>query len=153
MRNTRVKAQHNKMQEATRLGICPFCWENLGQWHDAPVLKTGEFWAITANDYPYAGSKYHYLAIYRDHISSIAEMAPGAGDELMKLFAEFCKVKKISGATIVMRFGDMRYTGATVFHLHAQIMSGASRDELAGEFKFPDDAIATVLGYKTPGTK
>lgn len=155
MAHTRVPTQHNKMAEATRLGICPFCWENLEKWHDAPVIKKGGFWAITENDYPYDGSKLHYLAIYKKHIASIEEMEAGAGYELFKLFSWLCKEYGIIGATIVMRFGEMKYTGATVSHLHAQIMSGASRDEAekAGEIKFPDSFITSVLGYKMSKAK
>jgi hypothetical protein len=48
-----------------------------------------------------------------------------------------------------MRSGNMTYTGATVFHLHAQIISGASREEIP-EPRYPDSFITTPLGYKVP---
>lgn len=155
MRHTRVPAQQNKMAEATRLGICPFCWENLNEWHDAPVIKKGGWWAITENDYPYPGAKHHYLAIYRQHISSFEEIDAAAGYELFRLFSWVCKEFKIPGAAIIMRSGEMIYTGATVFHLHAQIMSGASREEIekVSEIKYPDSFITSVLGYKIPKLK
>lgn len=146
--HTRVKSQKDRMEKCIKLGICPFCWKNLSEWHDAPVIKKGKFWVITANDHPYIGSKYHYLAIYKDHISLISELALGAGDELLLLFSKFCKEKKIKGATIVMRFGDMTYTGATIFHLHAQIISGISRKNIKNP-KYPDSFITTAIGYKT----
>lgn len=145
--HTRIKSQKDRMEKCARLGICPFCWENLDEWHDAPVLKRGKLWVITANDHPYTGVKYHYLAIYRDHISSISELVSGAGDELFSLFSEFCKDNNIPGATILMRFGEMVYTGATVSHLHAHIVSGASRDEVPNP-KYPESYITSVLGYK-----
>ena len=31
---------------------------------------------------------------------------------------------KIPGASFIMRFGDHNYTGATITHLHAHIVSG-----------------------------
>ena len=148
--HTRVESQRARMEECTKLGICPFCWKNLAKWHDAPITKRGRFWAITANDHPYIGSRYHYLAIYRDHVPSISEIVPGAGSELFSMFSEFCKENRISGATILMRFGEMVYTGATVFHLHAQIVSGASREEVP-DLKYPDSFITSALGYKVPG--
>jgi ATP adenylyltransferase len=153
MRHTRVVAQHNRMAECIKLGLCPFCWENLEKYHDAPVLMQGKFWAITANDYPYKGTRLHFLAIYYRHISSMAELEPGAGDELFVLFNKLCKEHEIIGATVIMRSGEMKYTGATVFHLHAQIMSGASLDEFTEKPNFPDDVITTVLGYKVPKSK
>ena len=146
--HARVSSQKARMEECARLGICPFCWENLDGWHDAPVLKQGNFWIITANDHPYPGSKHHFLAIYRDHISHIYELALGAGDELLSLFSELCIEIGIEGATILMRFGEMVYTGATVSHLHAHIISGASKED-ASEIKYPKSFITTVLGYKT----
>ena len=150
MAHTRVEAQRDKMQECARLGICPFCWENLDQWHDAPILKRGGWWAITANDHPYDGSKFHYLAIYKYHIASIDELEAAAGYELFRLFSWLCQEYRIPGATIVMRTGDMTFTGATVFHLHAQIMSGASLRELTEKPVFPDSYITSALGYKMP---
>lgn len=147
--HTRVKGQKDRMEECTRLGICPFCWENLNEWHDATVLKKGNFWAITANDHPYPGSKYHFLAIYRDHISSISELTSLDGGELFSMFSEFCEERDIVGATILMRFGEMEYTGASVSHLHAHIVSGASREEIPDP-KYPDSYITSVLGYKVP---
>jgi len=147
--HTRVESQRARMEECIRLGICPFCWENLAEWHDAPVIKFGRFWAITANDHPYSGAKHHYLGIYAYHISSISELALGAGDELLSLFSEFCAENDIVGATAIMRFGEMTYTGATVSHLHAHIVSGASKEEVMDP-KYPDSFITSVLGYKVP---
>lgn len=149
MVHARVESQKTRMEECTRLDICPFCWNNLNEWHDAPVEVFGTFWAITANDHPYDGARHHYLAIARDHISSILELPPGAATELMSLFSELCLLKNIPGATIVMRTGEMSYTGATIFHLHAHIVSGASREEISN-IKYPDSFITPVVGYKVP---
>jgi len=146
--HTRVESQRARMEECTRLGICPFCWKNLAKWHDAPIVKRGKFWVITKNDHPYDGARHHYLAIYKDHISSISEIAPKAGGELFSLFSGLCKKNKIKGATILMRFGEMVYTGATVFHLHAQIISGSSMKEISAP-KYPDSFITTAIGYKS----
>jgi diadenosine tetraphosphate (Ap4A) HIT family hydrolase len=163
MAHTRTERMRKRMEKCAELDECPFCWENLvlPEYHDAPVIKKGEFWAITANDDPYKGIGFHFLAIYRDHVSSISEIAPGAGDELFKFFSELCKEYGMVGATILMRSGEMKYTGATVSHLHAQIMSGASLDEvpeslldeLTRKPKFPDAYIISVLGYKVPELK
>jgi hypothetical protein len=155
MAHTRVKAQKEKMEKCIELGICPFCWENLKEWHDAPVLEYGKFWAITGNDYPYNGSRCHYLAIYRDHISSIFNIPPGAGDELLELFVGLSVRNNIKDAAILMRFGKMIHTGATINHLHAHLVSGASREEAekVSEIKYPDSFITSVLGYKMPKPK
>ncbi|NLE07408.1 MAG: hypothetical protein GX627_02245 [Parcubacteria group bacterium] len=150
MSHARVSAQKKRMAECQRLNVCPLCWENLEEWHNAPVIKKGKFWVITENDYPYKGSLHHYLAIYKEHISSIAELKKGASEELFSLFSRFCAEKKIEGASILLRFGEMDYTGASISHLHAHIISGASKKKIENSVKFPDSFIISVLGYKTP---
>lgn len=147
--HTRVASQKARMEECTRLEICPFCWKNLAIYHDAPILKQGRFWVITANDHPYTGARYHYLAIYRDHVSTIGHLDPESSHELFRLFSNFCEERRIEGATIVMRFGEMVYTGATIRHLHAHIVSGASREEVPNP-KYPESFITPVVGYKVP---
>jgi diadenosine tetraphosphate (Ap4A) HIT family hydrolase len=152
MTHTRVQAQKDRMEECASLGICPFCWEHLEKYHDAPVIRKGEFWAITANDHPYNGARHHYLAIFKDHINSLAYLCPAACHELFLFFHELALAKDMRGSSILMRSGEMLYTGATVHHLHAHIISGASREEIS-EIKYPDSFITSVLGYKTPGSR
>ncbi|MBN2093819.1 MAG: hypothetical protein JW740_00365 [Candidatus Zambryskibacteria bacterium] len=152
MIHARVDAQRKKMEECIRLGICPLCWENLAKWHNAPILRYGDFWAITANDHPYEGTKIHLLAIYKHHINSIDQVEVAAENELFRLFSLFCKKNKIVGASILMRTGEMNYTGATLAHLHAHFISGVSREEVEkfSEIKYPNSFIISVLGYKIP---
>lgn len=149
MTHTRAEypAQRQRMEECARLGICPFCWEHLAKYHDAPILMKGTFWIITANDHPYDKHAHHYLAIYKDHINSISEVDRVAGAELFMLFNDLCQQKNIPGATMFMRFGDMKFNGATVYHLHAQIFSGASRDMITEPDKM-DNWVMAKIGYK-----
>lgn len=148
--HSRVRRQTDKMTKCIELGICPFCWNNLAEWHDNPVEYQGKFWAVAANDYPYPGTVEHYLAIYRDHVDSISSLAEGAGDELFKIFNQLCEEKGIHGTTIVFRTGKMEYNGATVFHLHAQLIYGVSRTTI----KDTEDMNSWLLvkaGYKKTG--
>lgn len=150
MAHARVERQRAKMLACMAKGICPLCWENLAKWHDAPIIKQGRFWILTANDHPYSGAKHHHLAIYKDCVPSIADADPGAGDELLGMFADFCAKNAIAGASIVMRFGDMAFTGASIRHLHAHLISGVSRTEISEPIRYPDSFIAPVVGYRIP---
>ena len=48
---------------------------------------------------------------------------------------------KIPGASFIMRFGDHNYTGATITHLHAHIVSGHKQ-------KKNSEAIRSSIGFK-----
>jgi ATP adenylyltransferase len=111
-------------------GVCPFCPENLTKYHKNPILKEGKFWLVTNNMYPYDGAKYHALLIHKIHIVSLADMSLEAWDELKTLMDWFVEENKIPGGALLMRFGDTRYTGASVTHLHANFVSpdGENKD-------------------------
>ena len=62
---------------------------------------------------------------------------------MQSAYKKLCKLYKIQGATLVMRSGSTEYTGATVRHLHAQIIVGQKRKETYVP-------ITAVAGYKKP---
>ena len=103
--------------------VCPFCPEELAKFHKNPILSEGKEWLATDNMYPYKGAKTQILFIHKKHIGSIAEISQEGWTELHALVKKITAERKIPGGTFLMRFGDTRYTGATVTHLHAQIVS------------------------------
>ncbi|MCX6712833.1 MAG: hypothetical protein NTY66_01345, partial [Candidatus Vogelbacteria bacterium] len=61
--HARGEHQRKNMKQALKDGVCLFCPEHLAKYHTSPVERKGKFWTITKNDYPYAGTKIHYLFI------------------------------------------------------------------------------------------
>lgn len=112
------------MEEIRRQGHCPFCRENLENYHTNPILKEGKFWIVTENQWPYEKVKHQLLAIYKIHIEHIKEMEPGAGDELIALFAEETERRNIKGGGVAIRFGSSEHGnyGSTVLHIHAHLI-------------------------------
>jgi len=110
-------------------GVCPFCPENLAKYHKNPILKEGQFWLLTNNAYPYEAAKYHILMIHKKHIQKFEEVSPDAWSELRSLIKDFTAEKNIPGGSLVMRFGNTAYTGATVSHLHANLVSPPGEDK------------------------
>ena len=104
-------------------GVCPFCPEHLASYHKNPILKEGDHWLLTNNMYPYEGAKYHALLIHKTHITSLAELSSEAWEELKTLGDWYVAENNIPGGAFMMRFGDTRYTGASVQHLHANFVS------------------------------
>jgi diadenosine tetraphosphate (Ap4A) HIT family hydrolase len=85
-------------------------------------LKEGQFWIITENQWPYEHIKHHWLAIYKTHAETLAELNPAAGSELIKLCSEMVAEFKVPGGALCMRFGDTLHSAGTVLHIHAQLI-------------------------------
>jgi diadenosine tetraphosphate (Ap4A) HIT family hydrolase len=117
------------IDEIKKAGVCPFCPENLSKYHKNPVLKEGKYWVLTKNFYPYEGAKHHILIIHKKHIETFEEIIPEAWEEIRSLIGSFLKNEKIIGGTFVMRFGDTAHTGASVSHLHANLVSPDVEDK------------------------
>jgi ATP adenylyltransferase len=104
-------------------GVCPFCPDYFSKYHKNPILKQGIHWLLTNNMYPYEGTKQHVLILHKAHIETLNEISPEAWTELKTLVDAFIKDVGLPGGTLLMRFGDTRYTGASVRHLHANLVS------------------------------
>lgn len=122
LENSRLDDQREVMQEIINQNHCPFCIENLRKYHKEPILKEGEHWLITPNQWPYDFTKVHLLAIYKKHATTLQELDPAAGKELFSMMAELEKEMKIPGGGIAMRFGDTNYSAGTVNHIHVQFL-------------------------------
>ncbi len=140
--HARTKFQRDVMQRIKNDKVCPFCEEHFLKYHTKPIIKKGTHWIITENFQPYEGTKHHLIAVSRKHVTSFAELSAAAHAELLKLFIEQMKARGISGGAMFMRFGDTDYTGGSVEHLHAQLISGAKRDGKR-------EGLPVYLGYKT----
>ena len=122
-------------------GFCPFCEEHLFKHHRQPLIHKNKHWLITKNSWPYKGSKFHFIFITRSHIEKTEEMSPIVWKELQNLYNKIIKENKINGATLMIRSGDTRYTGASVNHLHAHLVVGVPRMKNT-------KAIKALVGFK-----
>lgn len=104
-------------------GVCPFCPDQLKKYHKNPIIEETSHWLVTNNMYPYKNTKHHVLLIHKEHIQSIQELSAEAWQELQQILLNTNNRLKIPGGTMFMRFGDTRFTGASVAHLHAQLVS------------------------------
>lgn len=123
--NSRTEEQRQIMQNIEKDGVCPFCQENLTKYHKKDILREGNFWLLTDNQWPYDKIKHQLLAIHKEHISHISEMNPEAGKELIELFQEEARKRNISGGGIAIRFGKRHSEGnygSTVEHIHAHLI-------------------------------
>lgn len=122
--NARTPEQLEKMKKLLEKGVCVFCKEYLEEYHDNRIEEYGKHWIITKNDYPYTGTKVHYLLIHRDHITNMDELTDEAKIEYFNFTEKITKLHNSPGASMTMRFGDDKFTGATIAHLHAHVICG-----------------------------
>ena len=135
-----TKFQRDVMRRIRRDKVCPFCMEHFLKYHTKPILASGKYWVLTTNFQPYKGSRLHLLAISKKHTTTFEKLSTAAHQELFALFSKELRKKKIKGGAILMRFGNTDYTGGTVEHLHAQLISGQKRSPRR-------EHITTQLGY------
>lgn len=103
---------------------CPFCPKNLAKYHQPPILGKTANWIFTDSMYPYKGTASHVLVIHKKHLESPEKITVRAWKELHEVIKSVITLKKIRGASLLMRFGDTEYTGASVNHLHFHIITG-----------------------------
>ncbi|HVS80075.1 MAG TPA: hypothetical protein VHF05_03765 [Candidatus Paceibacterota bacterium] len=123
LKRIRDEKQLKTMREIEQAGHCPFCGDNLLLYHKEPILKETERWLLTKNQWPYKNSRVHLLAIYKDHKTHIDQIPPEAGYELFDLMRWAVQEYDMRGGAVVWRFGDTKYTGGSVSHLHAQLVT------------------------------
>src|SRR3989344_2738294 len=125
LENARTPEQQALMQKIVVDGVCPFCAEHFKKYHPKPILKETAYWFFTENMSPYAGTKYHFIFVYKPtHITKPKEVAPEAFVDLFALVNEATDEYKILGVAFFMRFGDTHYTGSSVEHFHAHLLQG-----------------------------
>jgi ATP adenylyltransferase len=139
--NARVPEQLKQMEDLQKRKICPFCREHFEVNHREPILKESKYWLLTKNDYPYDGAKIHLLLVYKNHIDSLHKVSKDGMTELLEHVKWAKKKFKIPGASLVMRFGNNKYTGATITHLHAHLVSGYKQNKKS-------EAIRSTIGFK-----
>ncbi len=120
--NSRKGDQKQVMKNIAQAEHCPFCLENLWKYHKQEILKDGQYWILTYNQWPYDHTKLHLLAIYKEHATKLTELNPEAGKELIEFLAWAEKHFHVPGGGFAMRFGDTDYSAGTVAHLHAQFI-------------------------------
>jgi len=117
------------IEQIKKDAVCPFCPENLAKYHKNPIVIDGKYWLLTNNLYPYEGAKFHALLIHKEHIVLFDQITEEAWSELRAVIKQFTEERNIPGGALVMRFGNPAYTGASVQHLHAQLVSPDGEDK------------------------
>lgn len=139
--NARSKDYADVLKKIQRDKVCPFCTKHFLTYHTKPIIKTGKHWILTENFRPYDGAKHHLLLVSLKHVEHFGQLSAAAQQELFALCKAEARKRGIRGGTLLMRFGETDYTGGSVEHLHAQLVSGAKRSKHT-------EPILTSIGNK-----
>ena len=120
--NARLDDQREEMRKIIAADHCPFCAENLQKYHHEETLREGKYWFLTKNHWPYENTTVHLHLIVKEHVTTLTELAPEAGAELIELASWAIRTYSMPGGGLAMRFGDTNYSAATISHLHAHII-------------------------------
>lgn len=135
------KKYRGVIQQIINDGVCPFCPQHFLKYHTEKILRRGKHWLVTFNMNPYVGSRLHFIFVLHKHVEKLEKLKPAEWEELLRHFQWVVKKYRLQGGTAFMRFGDTDFTGASVSHLHAQLIIGASR-------KKNSDHLTAVVGFK-----
>ncbi|HSX15086.1 MAG TPA: hypothetical protein VLE72_04280 [Candidatus Saccharimonadales bacterium] len=134
--NARSQAQHDEMVELEKAGICIFCPES---WTDSPepevlleypggvsfkkkILSKSDCWALLVNEYPYAGALQHVMLVPRQHANAMHELSVPAQRNFWTILDQAVTECGLSYYVLGVRNGHPRFTGATIQHLHIQLV-------------------------------
>jgi len=143
IRHARTGAQAQQMLDIAAQGICPFCQEHLKATHREPIEREGQWWSVLKNDYPYEGSRVHYLFVFKEHVEDIDHVTPEGFAELLSHMQWVRDTHNLKGGTLLMRFGNTGHTGATIPHLHAHLIVG-------GDAEGSTEKLRATVGYQMP---
>jgi len=129
--HARLDEQRSVMEQIVKDGVCPFCPEHLEQYHKQPTLQENESWVLTKNQWPYEKTEVHLLAILRRHEEDLVNLTDEDWKNLGQLMRWAQQHMKLPGGAIGMRFGKPKFSGATVQHIHAQLIV-PKKDETTG---------------------
>lgn len=138
----RTEEQKNLMKKIEADGVCPFCEEHFRKYHPKSILKETDSWFFTENMSPYEGTTHHFIFVYKpSHICFTSELSAGARVELFDLINWAIAEYKIVGASFFMRMGEGSYTGGSIEHFHAHLISGVEKSD-------DTEGLKVKLGYK-----
>lgn len=107
------------LADIIKTGVCPFCRQYFS-WHPHPVLASSANWFVTRSMQPYDNAAEHYLIIAISHMEQLTDLSGADMVEVHDLATAVAGDE--GGGALLLRFGDTKWTGATVRHLHFHVV-------------------------------
>lgn len=122
--NGRSVEYRRELEEILTAKLCPFCSGGYTWQKDSPLHQSDD-WAVFTNAYPLEGTAYHFMILPKRHLTAVEQFEVGDWRQIHELFCWLINSYRLTGAAIYLRAGEPLVTGATVSHLHWQIIEPA----------------------------
>lgn len=119
--NTRKGAYGDLLNKIAKVGKCPFC-EGEFEKYNPPPLRTYNGWFAANSIRKYRNASDHFLIISVKHKEAVTDLTPADMEAVLTLTQWLVKEYDLKGFGWVLRVGKMRYTNATVQHLHFHVV-------------------------------
>lgn len=112
------------LQKIAKKGKCPFCPAQLRK-NQKPIIEIKRVgnWFLTPNNYSYQNARIKLMIIGDRHSQNFSELTAKDFREVVQLVNWAIKKYDIQGGGLAIRFGETKFTGATVCHLHFHLIS------------------------------
>ena len=135
--NARTDKYKGVLEKIKSDKVCPFCRENFEQYSKEPVILETDTWYAAKNSYSYQESALALIVVLKRHLESLSEVRDIEWLEGLYFIRALIEEFKVEGGGLVVRFGDTRYTGATVKHLHFHLIVPEIKNRKAVPVYFP----------------
>jgi len=120
--HARSDEQKKVLEDIVESGECPFCIGNLTKHHKLPITLATDHWFVTENQWPYKNAGIQVLIIPVRHVETILELTTQEWADWATVVVQASYLYNIDAGAICMRFGDPEVSGASVRHLHSQLI-------------------------------
>jgi diadenosine tetraphosphate (Ap4A) HIT family hydrolase len=120
--NARTPELRATMEQLTADDICNFCPGFREHGTLAPAVRESQRWSVHPIASPMENSRVHLLLVATRHTTGLSELEPEDMVELLDHLQWIETHYQLDGGGLVMRFGDMQTSTASVQHQHAQII-------------------------------
>lgn len=122
-RNVRSPEMKEKWLGIERDGVDPFDPQYVEKYIGGKILLFSDHWYAFENDHKYSEDVLHQFVIpSKNFYRTFSEVPPDASLDLDYICQKLVDKFNIKGGVRFQRFGDPLTSGASVIHLHAQLM-------------------------------
>ena len=137
MRHVRTDEQRALYERIRGAKVCSFCEDfcrgKAPTFHPKPIIRDLKYWVLTECFPKLTGVQEHFLIVSKfldeeGHHPLFPALPAEAWTEFGELIEWTISRYKLPGGAFFFRFGDTDYTGASISHLHGQIVFGGSTE-------------------------
>jgi dihydrofolate reductase len=119
--NARNEIYRADLESIQNSGQCPFC-PGGKTLREQKILRENNTWLLTKNYHPVSGSVHHFVLIPKRHVEKREELDTEEIQDLWEMQRWVESEYRSTGSVLYGRSGEPLVTGATVAHIHFQLV-------------------------------